>query len=83
MMKRSFIPLSFIGVIAISTPLQVGADFSYHAEIPKDSKISTDYLEKRKHWERRALMPNHGNVNWTKRKRERTLRRRGMKRKNS
>lgn len=48
MMKRSFIPLSFIGVIAISTPLQVGADFSYHAEIPKDSKISTDYLEKRK-----------------------------------
>ncbi|MGE4684284.1 hypothetical protein [Yersinia enterocolitica] len=47
-MKRSFIPLSFIGVIAISTPLQVGADFSYHAEIPKDSKISTDYLEKRK-----------------------------------
>lgn len=48
MMKRNFIPLSFICVIATSTPFQVGADFSYHAEIPKDSKVSTDYLEKRK-----------------------------------
>ncbi|WP_174849745.1 hypothetical protein [Yersinia artesiana] len=47
-MKRNFIPLSFICVIVISTPLQVGADFSYHADIPKDSKVSTDYLEKRK-----------------------------------
>lgn len=47
-MKRNFTPLSFICVIALSTSFQVCADFSYHAEIPKDSKVSTDYLEKRK-----------------------------------
>lgn len=48
MMKRNFVPLSFIGVIALSTPFHAGADFSYHAELPKDSQVSTDYLEKRK-----------------------------------
>lgn len=48
MMKRNFTSLSFICVIALSTSFQVWADFSYHAEIPKDSKVSTDYLEKRK-----------------------------------
>ncbi len=48
MMKRNFDPLSFICVIALSTPFYAGADFSYHAELPKDSQVSTDYLEKRK-----------------------------------
>ncbi|MBW5812838.1 hypothetical protein [Yersinia kristensenii] len=47
-MKRNFVPLSFICVIALSTPFHAGADFSYHAELPKDSQVSTDYLEKRK-----------------------------------
>ncbi|QAX78781.1 hypothetical protein D5F51_09565 [Yersinia hibernica] len=48
MMKRNFISLSFICVITLSTPLKAGADFSYHAEAPNNSKVSKDYLEKRK-----------------------------------
>ncbi|OVZ86068.1 hypothetical protein CBW58_22480 [Yersinia frederiksenii] len=48
MMKRNFIPLSFICITAWSTPVTAWADYSYHAEIPKDSKVSPDYLEKRK-----------------------------------
>ncbi|WP_227723180.1 hypothetical protein [Yersinia proxima] len=47
-MKRNFTLLSFICAITLSIPLQVRADFSYHADLPKDSKVSTDYLEKRK-----------------------------------
>ncbi|QHB32757.1 hypothetical protein F0T03_11655 [Yersinia canariae] len=47
-MKRNFISLSFICVIAMSASFRVGADFSYHAKTPNDSKVSTDYLEKRK-----------------------------------
>ena len=48
MMKRNFIPLSFICITALSAPVTAWADYSYHAEIPKDSKVSPDYLEKRK-----------------------------------
>lgn len=48
MMKRNFILLSFICITALSTPVTTSADYSYHAEIPKDSKVSPDYLEKRK-----------------------------------
>ena len=55
-MKRNFISLSFICVIATSAPATSWADFSYHAEIPKDSKVSKDYLEKRKAL--RSVTPN-------------------------
>ncbi|MFA3760902.1 hypothetical protein V1951_09100 [Yersinia sp. 2544 StPb PI] len=47
-MKRNFIPLSFICVMALPVAFTAWADFGYHAEIPKDSKVPTDYLEKRK-----------------------------------
>ncbi|WP_145563955.1 hypothetical protein [Yersinia aldovae] len=47
-MKRNFILPSFICGAALSLSLAAYADFNYHAEIPKDNKVPTDYLEKRK-----------------------------------
>lgn len=47
-MKRNFIPLPFICFMFLPISFTALADFGYHAEIPKDSKVPTDYLEKRK-----------------------------------
>ncbi|MEY4475051.1 MAG: hypothetical protein RL248_818 [Pseudomonadota bacterium] len=54
MIKRNSIKLSLICGVTLSFSLVAQTDFSYHAEIPKDNKVSTDYLEKRK----KALTPD-------------------------
>lgn len=54
MIKMNSIKLSLICGVTLSFSLVAQTDFSYHAEIPKDNKVSTDYLEKRK----KALTPD-------------------------